>query len=393
MTRYSIYKNKILADIRSDNINFNIDGRVYYVYRVTEIKTNNHYYGSRIKVKEQIDDDFWFYCTSSKRKKIIKENKQDYKVKIIKIFNNHGDMILWESFLHQYFNVKKHNNFFNESNQTPFGFSTCGISPSKEQRLALSKKIKGVKKPKGFGEKISKALKGRTKSKEEVDKIQKSLFTVGEDGKTPHAKGVEKAKKTVQQIEENGETIATNRSRKSIKTMGTEGLKKRARKTVENRDNKLLSEKAMKTKIENGLDFNKNAQKAADTRGKEGYQKSTEKGKMTKIKKGKWYRLMSIFQESEICILPAIEIRKLSGSLPNKTKEDFLGKTSTAQGLLKRNNKMEMYGLYVEEVKDVIKEESDIMAERGLEPKPLNSMISKVARNWFQEQLNSGLGL
>jgi len=44
-------------------------------------------------------------------------------------------------------------------------------------------------------------------------------------------------------------------------------------------------------------------------------------------------------------------------------------------------------------INDVIKEESDIMVERGLEPKPLNGMISKVARNWFQEQLNSGLGL
>jgi hypothetical protein len=44
-------------------------------------------------------------------------------------------------------------------------------------------------------------------------------------------------------------------------------------------------------------------------------------------------------------------------------------------------------------IKDVIKEEFDIMAERGLEPKPLNGLISKVARGWFQDKLDGGAGL
>ena len=42
---------------------------------------------------------------------------------------------------------------------------------------------------------------------------------------------------------------------------------------------------------------------------------------------------------------------------------------------------------------DIIKEESDIMAEKGLEPKEVNGKISQVAKNWFQEQLNSEVGL
>jgi len=36
---------------------------------------------------------------------------------------------------------------------------------------------------------------------------------------------------------------------------------------------------------------------------------------------------------------------------------------------------------------DVIKEEMDIMASQGLEPKQINGLISKVARDWFKEQL------
>jgi len=39
--------------------------------------------------------------------------------------------------------------------------------------------------------------------------------------------------------------------------------------------------------------------------------------------------------------------------------------------------------------KDVIKEESDIMVEQGLEPKMVNGMISKVARKWFMIELDN----
>ncbi len=44
-------------------------------------------------------------------------------------------------------------------------------------------------------------------------------------------------------------------------------------------------------------------------------------------------------------------------------------------------------------IKDVMKEEMDILAEKGLEPKEVNGMISKVARIWFMEQLDKEAGL
>ena len=124
--RYSIYKNLVLEDERSYKINFNIDGRVYYVYRITEIETKEYYYGYRIQVKEDILDDLKAYGSTSKRKKLIQENTEKYNFKIIRIFNNAGNSIIFESFLHQYFNVKSHDRFFNSSNQTPFGRDTSG---------------------------------------------------------------------------------------------------------------------------------------------------------------------------------------------------------------------------------------------------------------------------
>ena len=39
-------------------------------------------------------------------------------------------------------------------------------------------------------------------------------------------------------------------------------------------------------------------------------------------------------------------------------------------------------------IKDVMKEEMDILSDLGLEPKEVNGMISKVARTWFMEQLD-----
>lgn len=44
-------------------------------------------------------------------------------------------------------------------------------------------------------------------------------------------------------------------------------------------------------------------------------------------------------------------------------------------------------------IQDVIKEESDIMSEMGLEPKDVNGVISKVARRWFMEELDKEAGI
>lgn len=128
MSRYSIYKNIILEDERSKILRFNkVDNRFHYVYRITEIKTKKHYYGSRTSIKEPLLD-LINYGTSSKRKLDIINNPENYKFKIIKVFDNSGDKMLYESFLHQYFNVKeKDNRFWNKSNQTPWGFDTTGL--------------------------------------------------------------------------------------------------------------------------------------------------------------------------------------------------------------------------------------------------------------------------
>lgn len=50
------------------------------------------------------------------------------------MFDNSGDKILFESYLHQYFDVKSNTFFLNLVNQTPFGFDRTGVKASDETR-------------------------------------------------------------------------------------------------------------------------------------------------------------------------------------------------------------------------------------------------------------------
>jgi len=142
---YSVYKNLVLQNERSQKLNFDIDGREHYVYRVTDGETGEYYYGSHTpakgKIYNSLKEEFFTYGTSGKRKKLILKCKMDrYYVKILKVFNNAADKIIYESFLHQYFNVRDHNKFWNDNNQTPFKFLI-----SNKIRIDNGKKISKTK--------------------------------------------------------------------------------------------------------------------------------------------------------------------------------------------------------------------------------------------------------
>ncbi len=123
---FAKFKEEVLKDPRSSKLNFEPDGRNHYVYRVS--KDREHYYGSRTDIGEDtIGDKNTFgggYYTSSEYLKYdFKKNRINYKVKIIKRFDNEADKIIYESYLHQKFDVRQHPGFINRCNQTPFGFS------------------------------------------------------------------------------------------------------------------------------------------------------------------------------------------------------------------------------------------------------------------------------
>ncbi len=138
--RYSIYKKLVLIEeqqrITEDNkpkvLNFEPDSRSHYVYKVTDNHDplEKYYYGSHTPTKNKkynsLEEEFWTYGTSSKKKDLILKYKEErFSVKIIKVFDNSADKIIYESFLHNYFNVSSHNAFFNDMEQNPWGFGYC----------------------------------------------------------------------------------------------------------------------------------------------------------------------------------------------------------------------------------------------------------------------------
>ena len=210
--RYSIYKKLVLQDKRSKKLNFEPDSREHYVYRITDhTRTEKeHYYGSHTprknKAYNSLIEEFWTYRTSSKYNVLNENKKEQYKIKILKVFNNPADKMIYEAFLHQYFNVKLSSKFWNESNQTPFGYDTTGISSWN----------------KGISPSPSSTLKmANTRSN------NNSYITGGE-----------KTKAKLSKIEENGKTKATNRSIKAAKTM-----------SESQKDGKTIREKAEEKRV------------------------------------------------------------------------------------------------------------------------------------------------
>lgn len=101
----------------------------FYVYRITNIVTKEHYYGSRTSDILPEEDLKYNYTSSSKHVNddIVEYGIENFKFKIIKKFDVVSDMFIYESFLHNYFDVKLHKKFLNRSNATPNGFSTSGL--------------------------------------------------------------------------------------------------------------------------------------------------------------------------------------------------------------------------------------------------------------------------
>ncbi len=131
------YKERVLNDPRSEKLDFNPDGRNHYVYRVSR---EEHYYGSKSEKLGGVNDTIGdgYYTSSNYLEESFKGNPEDYKVKIIRRFDNPVDKILFESYLHQKFDVKNHDSFINRSNQTPWGFDTTGTACGSNNKRAKS---------------------------------------------------------------------------------------------------------------------------------------------------------------------------------------------------------------------------------------------------------------
>ncbi len=124
------YKNTIMTDSRSKRLNFEPDNRLHYVYRVSNKYITYHYYGSKTEdvgiVTETIGVSYFTSSANDIFERGFRDYPNDWEVTVVKRFDNPADKMIFESYLHDYHDVKNHSDFINRSNQTPFGFDTTG---------------------------------------------------------------------------------------------------------------------------------------------------------------------------------------------------------------------------------------------------------------------------
>lgn len=120
--------------------------KYHYVYRITNIIKQKHYYGTRTSKCLPIEDLGIKYFSSSKDKDFIQDQKSspsNYKYKIIRIFDTRKEAIELEIKLHDRFDVGINESFYNRSKQTSSRFDTTGLKNTKSQRLLNSAKNSG----------------------------------------------------------------------------------------------------------------------------------------------------------------------------------------------------------------------------------------------------------
>jgi hypothetical protein len=163
--------------------------KFHYVYRVTSLIENKHYYGSRSSILHPKEDLGIKYFTSSTDKDFVnnfKQNPKQFKLKIVSIFNNREDALLFEIKLHNKFEVAKNSKFYNRCKQTVSGWTTIGLKlkpMSDEIKAKLRNKQTGKKHTPESKLKMSNSAKnrlvhpsfGKKHTKETKLKIKESL--------------------------------------------------------------------------------------------------------------------------------------------------------------------------------------------------------------------------
>lgn len=179
----------------------------HYTYRITNLVVGKHYYGSRSSKIHPSKDLGKRYFSSSKDKdfkKDQKENAQNYKYKVIRVFDTREEAVAFEIRLHNAFDVGANESFYNRCKQTSVGWDTTGMmcvrdtetgetfqcsidnpeylsgryvplsrgrTASDESKAKMSESRKGKTHSVETRKKISESNKGKTISKEHIRKM------------------------------------------------------------------------------------------------------------------------------------------------------------------------------------------------------------------------------
>jgi hypothetical protein len=117
--------------------------KYHYVYRITNLSSGKHYYGSRSSDILPENDLGIQYFSSSHDKLFIFEQKKhphQFRYKIVKKCKTRKEALVYEIKLHNKFQVDTNDKFYNKSKQTSNGFTydSTGYVFTDEHRKKLS---------------------------------------------------------------------------------------------------------------------------------------------------------------------------------------------------------------------------------------------------------------
>jgi hypothetical protein len=205
-------------------------GKTHYTYRITNVEENKFYYGCRSSAIEPQNDLGFKYFSSSTDKNFIKDQKENphyYKYKIIRSFATRKSAELFETKLHEKFQVQIHDSFYNKAINTKMGFSVVGRKQTPEHIEKRFKNLRGITLEERCGKKraneIKQKMKGRIVSQETRDKLSKSRQGVklSQEHKKSISKGLVKRYKDEEFYEKFCNVMSTvNKDEKKRKSAG-----------------------------------------------------------------------------------------------------------------------------------------------------------------------------
>lgn len=179
--------------------------KYHYTYRISNKETGMHYYGDRSSDCHPTEDlgkqYFSSFCEDWFKLDQI-ENPQNYKYKILKIFETRKEAKALEIKLHQKFDVRNHPKFINLANQTSVGFMT---TPEIIEKGLITKLQKYGSSSYNNPEKIREKIKNRTK--DEQNKINEKMVATRKAKGTYETGGKKSIETRMNTVDANGKTI------------------------------------------------------------------------------------------------------------------------------------------------------------------------------------------
>lgn len=210
-----------------------------YVYRITNIINNKHYYGVRTSqsrkyhyAKDDLGNEY-FSSSKSLKRDIETLGKDNFKFKVVRIFDNCDDAYKFEVLLHEKFNVGKNPKFYNQATQALNGskiYASNSEIRAKIHESLLKEDENGLTGYSKWNKASSNKMKqiapdGKTFGYHRSRLAAKTCReTVEENGKTILENKEEKHRKTILTADENGISIAKRVGQQSLKTRKTKIL-------------------------------------------------------------------------------------------------------------------------------------------------------------------------